>query len=85
MNRSLNKLRNGLHNIAMFKSAHEVKQIINLINNKGKLILLFETPASIINIDSILELNKIDEVFIGLNDLSIAFKLDFMFELLYQV
>ena len=46
------------------------------------MILLFETPASIINIDSILELNKIDEVFIGLNDLSIAFKLDFMFELL---
>lgn len=68
--------------LPMFKTAQEVKQIINLVNDRVKLILLFETPNSIINIDSILELNKIDEAFVGLNDLSIAFKLDFMFELL---
>jgi hypothetical protein len=68
--------------LPMFETVNEVEQIIDLIDNRVKLILLFETPKSLINIDSILELKKIDEAFIGLNDLSIALKLDFMFELL---
>ena len=68
--------------LPMFKTAHEVEQIINFIDKRVKLILLFETPKSLINIDSILQLKKIDEAFIGLNDLSIALNLDFMFELL---
>ena len=68
--------------LPMFNNKNEVKEIIDLIDNRVKLILLFETPKSIINIDSILELKKIDEAFIGLNDLSIAFNLNFMFELL---
>lgn len=68
--------------LPMFTSKEEVEQVINFINNRVKLILLFETPESIHNVDTILNLNKIDEVYIGLNDLSIAYKLKFMFELL---
>lgn len=68
--------------LPMFTSKEEVEQVINFINNRVKLILLFETPESIHNVDTILNLNKIDEAYIGLNDLSIAYKLKFMFELL---
>ena len=45
-------------------------------------MLLFETPQAIDNIDEILKLSGIDEVFIGLNDLSIGYGRKFMFELL---
>lgn len=68
--------------LPMFSSKEEVEQVIHYINNRVKLILLFETPGSIHNVDTILKLNKIDEAYIGLNDLSIAYKLKFMFELL---
>ena len=46
------------------------------------IIFDIQKPVSNLNIDSILQLKKIDEAFIGLNDLSIALNLDFMFELL---
>ena len=68
--------------LPMFSSKEEVEQVIHFINSRVKLILLFETPGSINNVDPILKLNKIDEAYIGLNDLSIAYKLKFMFELL---
>lgn len=68
--------------LPMFNNDDEVKKVIDMIDNRVKLILLFETPKSIINIDNILKLKRIDEAFIGLNDLSIAFNLNFMFELL---
>ena len=44
--------------------------------------MLFETPESVSNIDSILAIEGIDEAFIGLNDLSIGYKKKFLFELL---
>ena len=43
---------------------------------------MFETPESVAAIDDILALNGIDEVFIGLNDLSLGYGKKFMFELL---
>ena len=45
-------------------------------------MLLFETPESISNIDEILDVDGIDEVFIGLNDLSLGYGKQFMFEIL---
>lgn len=65
-----------------FKSAAEVAEFIRLVDGRAKTMLLFETPESIENIDEILTLKGIDEVFIGMNDLSIGYGKRFMFELL---
>ena len=65
-----------------FKSLEEVKRFLNCVNNRCKTILLFETPEAVEIADEILELQGIDEVFIGLNDLSLGYRKKFMFEIL---
>ena len=49
---------------------------------RSRTLLLFETFEAIENIDEILEIEGIDEVFIGLNDLSLEYGHNFMFKLL---
>ena len=61
----------------MFKSVKEVELFLKYVNNKSKSTLLFETPASISRMNQIIEINDFDEAYIGLNDLKIAFDLDF--------
>lgn len=65
-----------------FKYTSEVKKFLQLVDGRVKTMLLFETPEAIDNINEILELEGIDEVFIGLNDLSLGYGKKFMFELL---
>lgn len=45
-------------------------------------MLLLETPEAVKNIDNILKTDGIDYIHIGLNDLSLGYKMKFMFELL---
>lgn len=68
--------------LPFFKSVEEVKSFIDYVDGRAKTMLLFETPESIENLDEILDLKGIDEVFIGLNDLSLGYGLPFMFQLL---
>ena len=65
-----------------FKTLNEVKEFIKIIDGRVKTILLIETPEAVDMIDDILELHGVDEVFIGLNDLSLGYGKKFMFELL---
>ena len=65
-----------------FKNANEVKKFIELVGGRVKTMLLFETPESRENADEILQLSGIDEVFIGLNDMSLGYGMRFMFQLL---
>ena len=65
-----------------FKTADEVQRFVDLVAGRAKTMLLFETPESVDAIDEILDISGIDEVFIGLNDLSLGYGLKFMFELL---
>lgn len=65
-----------------FKTVSEVRDFIRFINGRVKTMLLFETPESVELIDDILNTEGIDEVFIGLNDLSLGYHKQFMFELL---
>lgn len=65
-----------------FKTVNEVAKFIDLIRGRAKVCLLVETPEAVEKIDAILELDGIDEVHIGLNDLHLAYHKKFMFELL---
>lgn len=64
-----------------FKTADEVKKFVELVDGRVKTMPLVETPEAVDDIDQILDLN-IDEIFIGLNDLSLGYGKKFMFELL---
>lgn len=65
-----------------FKTVKEVQKFLKYIDGRTKTCLLFETPEAVKKADEILELSGIDEVFIGLNDLSLGYGKKFMFELL---
>lgn len=65
-----------------FKTVEEVKEFIKLVDKRCKTMLLLETPEAVNIIDEILDINGIDEVHIGLNDLHLGYKKKFMFELL---
>lgn len=66
-----------------FKTLEEVKRFLGIIGNGTvEKWLLLETPQAVEQIDEILELDGIDAVHIGLNDLSLGYHKKFMFELL---
>lgn len=65
-----------------FKTVSEVERFVHIIGRRAKTCLLLETPEAAMQIDRILEVNGIDMVHIGLNDLHLALGMKFMFELL---
>lgn len=65
-----------------FKSIEEVKKFLEYVDGRVKTMPLVETPEAVAVIDEILSLSGIDEIFIGLNDLSLGYGKKFMFELL---
>lgn len=68
--------------LPMFKNKKEVETFVNLVKNRAKKTLLLETPQALVRIDDILEVEGIDEIHIGINDLHLGMNLKFMFELL---
>lgn len=65
-----------------FKTVEEVHEFIRLVGGRAKTMLLLETPEAVELVDEILAVPGIDEIHIGLNDLSIGYGKRFMFELL---
>jgi hypothetical protein len=65
-----------------FKSADEVRRFVKLVDGRCRVMPLVETPEANECIDEILEIDGIDEIFIGLNDMSLGYGKKFMFELL---
>lgn len=63
-----------------FKTVEEVRTFISLVGGRVKTVPLLETPEAVSVIDDILEIEGIDEIFIGLNDLSLGYGMKFMFE-----
>lgn len=65
-----------------FKTCEEVQQFIDYVGGRCRTCLLLETPEAAEIIDDILDIEGIDEIHIGLNDLHLGYKKKFMFELL---
>ena len=68
--------------LPMWKTAVEVQNFLNAVAGRVKTTLLLETKEAEECLDEVLELNGIDEIHIGLNDLHLSYGLSFMFELL---
>ena len=68
--------------LPMFKTVDEVKTFFRYVNGRTKTILLVETAEAVEHIEEILDTEGVDEIHIGLNDLHLAYKKKFMFELL---
>lgn len=66
--------------IPMFNSVYDLEEIVDLVAGRCEILPLIETPLALQNIEGICQVKGVDSFHIGLNDLSIAFKLSFMFE-----
>lgn len=65
-----------------FKTVNEPAKFIDIVGGRAKTNLLVETVDAVRHIDGILDLEGIDEIHIGLNDLHLDYGMKFMFELL---
>lgn len=68
--------------LPFFKNKKEVEEFIDLVDKRVKTCLLVETMSAVNSIDEVLEVEGIDYIHIGLNDIHIERKTSFMFEFL---
>lgn len=79
-----NTLRAGAEVIMlpMFKTRGEAEKFVSMVDGRAKVQLLVETAEAAANIKEICKVQGVDEIHIGLNDLHLAYKQKFMFQLL---
>ena len=65
-----------------FKTAAEVEKFVRLVDGRAKTLPLMETAEAAEHADEILQVDGIDEIYIGLNDMSLSYGYKFMFQLL---
>jgi hypothetical protein len=65
-----------------FKTYNEVDNFLSIVNGRVQTCLLLETPDAVSSLGEILQDERINYIHIGLNDLHLGYKLNFMFELL---
>ena len=65
-----------------FKTTEEVHRFNGYVGGRAKTCLLVETPEAADLLDQIVEIDGIDMIHIGLNDMHLALKMKFMFQLL---
>ena len=68
--------------LPMWRTVQEVEDFIKAVDGRVKTVLLLETKEAEECLEQVLELQGIDEIHIGLNDLHLSYHLTFMFELL---
>ena len=68
--------------LPMFRTVSDVERFVSCVNRRATVQLLVETAEAAENIDEICKVSGVDEIHIGLNDLHLAYKRKFMFELL---
>lgn len=65
-----------------FKTVEEVRRFVSCVNGRAKTMLLLETPEAAALVEQIAAVPGVDEIHIGINDLSLGYGKSFMFELL---
>ena len=65
-----------------FHRVDEVSYFLDHVNGRAETVLLLETADAVSQLDEIMKLDGIDEIHIGLNDLSIDYNRPFLFEVL---
>ena len=81
----LNEVFAGKPDVVMlpyFKTVKEVETFVDLVDGRAKTSILVETKEAAESLDDILSVGGIDEVHIGLNDLSHSYRRRFLFEML---
>ncbi len=69
--------------LPMFKTLAELEYFCECVRDRAKIIPLVETPEALNLLSQIVEMkDTISEIYLGLNDLHLAYHLNFMFELL---
>lgn len=68
--------------LPMYRTKKDVQKFLEYVGGRAKTMLLLETIDAQNNLESYMDLPGIDEIHIGLNDLHLEYKMDFMFELL---
>ncbi len=68
--------------LPFFKTVKEVRTFLDIVDGRIPTQLLLETPEAVEVVDEILKLPGVDEIHIGLNDLSLGYGMKFMFQLL---
>lgn len=68
--------------LPMFKTRSDAERFVEYVDGRAKVQLLLETAEAVENVDDILQVQGVDEIHIGLNDLHLAYNQTFMFELL---
>ncbi|MCR4565937.1 MAG: aldolase [Bacteroidales bacterium] len=66
--------------LPMFKTVVEVERFVASVDGRARVLLLVETKEAVERIDEVLAVPGVDEVYIGLNDLHLAYGQHFMFE-----
>ena len=70
--------------LPMFRSPREVELFLSYVNDRVPVTLLLETSAALARLPEILKVKGEFDIHIGLNDLHLDMKLNFMFELLQK-
>ncbi len=68
--------------LPFFKSIWEAQEFVGFVAQRARTCLLLETPEAVDQLDSLLAIDGVDCIHIGLNDLHMGYKKHFMFELL---
>ena len=68
--------------LPMFKGVEDAQRFVDLVGGRAKTMLLIETAEADAAAEEIAKVAGVDEIHIGLNDLHLAYKKKFMFELL---
>lgn len=68
--------------LPFFKTVEEVKRFIDIVDGRVRTLLLLETREAAELVDEIIAVPGIDEIHIGINDMSLGYGKTFMFQLL---
>lgn len=66
--------------LPMVFDKEDVSEFVSLVGGRAVSCPMIETASAMVHLDDILEVEGVDELFIGLNDLHISMNLRFMFE-----